>query len=472
MELRQYSAVLLRWWWLLVLGTVLAAGSAFAVSRGMPKEYKATTTLFINQVSNPGTLTYSDALLNQQLVKTYSQMAVQPVVLSAVRDRLKLPYNDTQLSRMITGQPVQGTQLIEISVQGTNPVQIRDIANTLTAVFIQQQQPFLPKGQTNSAIRVAQPALAPIQPIGPNVKLDTVMAAVVGMLVALGVVALLEYLDDTVKTPGDLEQAASLVALGAVMRMPASRPDASHLVIGEQGHGPASEAYRLVRANLEFAGVGRKPSALVVTSGGPGEGKSTTVANLAIVLAQAGKRVVVVDADLRKPSLHQLFQVANERGLSNLLIGDDLTDGTFLQDTGIDGLRILTSGPRPPNPAELLSSERLSVIVSALKELADVVLIDSPPALAVADPVVIASRVDGTLLVVDSERTRTETLQRTAEALGKSGTRIVGAVLNKLSTGRGRGYYYYYRYYGPDGGSSATASLNGKGSEAPAHRLT
>ena len=363
---------------------------------------------------------------------------------------------------MVTIQPVRDTQLFTITVEGSDPAQVRDIANTVAAVFIQQQNQRLAQSQATNTVSVAQPALVPLRPTGPRLWLNTALAAVVGLLLVLGVVFLLEYLDDTVKTPEDLDQAVALPVLGTVMRF--STGDGVHplglLLDPEGGQTPVAEAYRLLRTNLAFSALERPVRTLVVTSAGPGEGKSTTVANLALVMAQAGQRVVVVDADLRRPSLHRFFELENRQGLTNLLLeqeqkGKAASLADYLQRGPVAQVQVLPSGPLPPNPAELLQSPQFAALLERLQDEADVVIIDSPPVLAVADALLVAQRADSTLLVVDTGHTRADTLRQAVAALQPSGTRIVGAVLNKLSRRAGGYYYrhyYYYRGYGQYGG--------------------
>jgi non-specific protein-tyrosine kinase len=400
----------------------------------------------VNQTATQNAITYNDALLSQQLVKTYSRMVQQPVVLEQVIERLQLPMEAAALGRLVSVQPIRETQLFEVAVEGTDPAGIRDIANTIAAVFVEQQGQQRLASQASSGLWVAQPALEPIEPIGPKPVLNAVLAAVLGLMVVVGVVALLEYLDDTVKSPEDLAQAASLSTLGTVMRLD-SRSGESVLIGPARRHSNSAEAYRLVRTNLEFASVDEPLTTLLVTSSSPGEGKSTTASNLAIVLAQAGKRVILVDADMRKPTLHRVFGVPNHQGLSNLLLCEVERLDNHLKSGGIANLRVIPAGPLPPNPAELLSSGRLPKLLERLKGLADVVVIDSPPVLAVSDAIILAGRVDGTMLVVDSNRTRPQAVRRSAAALANSGTRLLGAVLNKVSK-RAGGYGYFYGEYG------------------------
>jgi capsular exopolysaccharide synthesis family protein len=468
MELRRAFALLRHWWWLLALGPILGGAAAVAITSFQPRIYSTNALLFVNQASSGGIVTYNDALLSQQLVKTYSQMADEPIVFEAVRQRLHLTYDNTTMDQMVSVRPIPQTQLFEVVVQGTNPEEIRDIANTLADVFIQQQRALQPAGQSISPVRVAQPALTPAAPISPRPAVNVALGVLVGLLLSAAIVRAIEYMDDTVKTPDDLERATGLQTLALVTNVGGKPGEAARALIGHPSGGSA-EAYRLLRTNLEFAAAGAPLRTILVTSSGPREGKSTTSTNLSVALAQAGKRVTLVDADLRRPSLHRVFGTPNDRGLSTLLLDPDTYDLPRVDVADVDGLSVVPSGPLPPNPAELLASWRFTRVLERLRECSDVVVIDSPPVLSVADAIAIAGRVDGTIVVVDSRHTRPTTAQQGVQAITRSGTRMLGGVLNRLSD-HSDGYYYYY-YYHTDGSAETKnggAARNGKSSTTTA----
>ena len=205
---------------------------------------------------------------------------------------------------------------------------------------------------------------------------------------------------------------------------------------------PAAEAYRTLRTNLYFSSLDRALETLVVTSAAPGDGKSTTLANLAVTMSQGEKRTILVDADLRKPSLHKLFGVSNNQGLTTMAVEDSALAEPPLVETGLDNLWLLPSGPLPPNPAEILGSRRMEEIITALKARADVVLFDAPPAIAVTDAAVLGTKVDGVLLVIRAGKTRSEHAQRAKELLERVKVRVVGAVLNNAPPDQSMGGYY------------------------------
>jgi len=207
----------------------------------------------------------------------------------------------------------------------------------------------------------------------------------------------------------------------------AEQPD---LITLTNPRSPATEAYRTLRTNLTFAALDKPIETLVVTSAAPGEGKSTVLANLAVTMAQGGRRTILVDADLRRPGLHEIFGIVNDQGLTTMIVEEAALDDPPLIDVGVDNLWLVPSGPMPPNPADILGSRKMEEVIAALRARADVVLFDAPPIIAVTDAAVLGTKVDGVLLVVCAGRTRREHAQRARELLERVHVRIVGAVLN------------------------------------------
>jgi len=521
MELRQYVQIISKWLWLIVLGTALAGGTAYVVSKHTTPVYRATATLLINEQRNPAVVDYTALMTSERLARTYAERLTKRPVLEEVAHELGLEWEEGErFPADISVQPIRDTQLLQLSVEHTDPQLAADIANTLPKVFIKrneeqqlarfasskanlatqlgaiqqdiastqaaiarvkessnpadqvelsQLQTMLAQYQSSYStllksyeeIRLAEaqaldniivdePAVVPQYPVKPRTGLNTLLAAVVGGMLAVGVAFLIEYLDDTLKTTDDVQQALGVPALGAIGRL-RSKDIQGGLVTALEPRSPVSEGYRALRTNIQFSTVDRPLKTLLVTSAGPSEGKSTTAANLGVVMAQAGLKVIVVDSDLRRPALHHLFGIANSRGLTTSLLEEASSlDGT-LQATNVENLQVLTSGPLPPNPSELLGSERMRRLVERLKEQADVVVFDSPPALAVTDAAVLAREVDGVLMVVEAGATRREVAVRARDTLARVGANVLGAALNKLSPKGTSGYYYYY-YTSSDGG--------------------
>jgi non-specific protein-tyrosine kinase len=221
--------------------------------------------------------------------------------------------------------------------------------------------------------------------------------------------------------------------------MTASPNGASPLIALRDPRAPASEAYRTLRTNIQFSSLDKPLHTLLATSTVPDEGKSTTLANLAVTMAQAEQRVILVDCDLRRPTLHTLFGLANEAGLTSMILAQE--DAPPLQETGVPGLSLLASGPLPPRPADILGSRRMEAVIARLRAEADIVLFDTPPVVAVTDAAVLATRVDGVLLVFQAGKTSRERARRARDMLEKVKANIVGVVLNNAQVEQGYGYY-------------------------------
>jgi non-specific protein-tyrosine kinase len=306
---------------------------------------------------------------------------------------------------------------------------------------------------SNSAanlLTVVEPAVGPPDPVSPRPLLNALLAAVVGLLLAVGIASLAEHLDDRLKTSEEVEGWLGLPTLGGIVRMKgdAGRHEMYRLATLMRPRSPAAEAYRALRTNVAFASVDKPLRTILVTSSVPREGKTTTAANLAIALAQAGQRTLLVDGDLRKPGIHRLFDLPNTYGLTTLLRFDDTKVSSVVHQTEVVGLRVLTSGPLPPNPAEVLGSQRMRNALVGLQGEADIVVLDSPPLQAATDAAIVSSIVDGTILVINTARTRRADVRHGREALAKVNARVLGVVLNRLS-GRARAGYYY-DYYAED----------------------
>ncbi len=324
--------------------------------------------------------------------------------------------------------------------------------NDWRATFAQYQ---LLLGDTGvNVLTVLEVAPVPTQPIGPQWLTQVGLAAAIGLMLAVGAAFLVEYLDDTVKSPQDVERTSKLPTFGTIVRFPKS--DQSEVLTALEPRSVISEGYRVLRTNLQFAamGMGQSATTLLFTSALPTEGKTTSLANLGVSLAQAGKRVILVDADLRRPTLHRLFHMSKEVGLTSLLLERQADIEYVVQKTAVEGLRILPSGPVPANPAEVLGFAEMGAVLDRLRTMADYVLLDAPPVLSVADASVLAQKVDGVLMIVEAGRTRTEVFGRAVAVLQGVKVRVLGAILTKVGT-RHRGayaydYYYYYSSYGSD----------------------
>ena len=314
----------------------------------------------------------------------------------------------------------------------------------------------------SNLLSVVEPAVAPTAPVSPRPLLNTLLAAVLGLLIAAGIAVVSEYLNDAIKDSDDVQEVAGLSTLGTIARMKGdrARSEIYRLAALLYPRSSAAEAYRALRTNIEFAAVDAPIRTLLVTSSIPGEGKTITASNLAVVFAQAGRRVLLVDADLRKPGVHVVFDLPNAHGLTTLLRSDAVSLDAIAKATEQENLRILTTGPLPPNPAELLGSLRMGTVLERLKASGDLVIFDSPPLQAVTDSAILSSFVDRTLFVIDARHSRRRTVRLAREALARAGANVVGAVLNRIPD---RVHSSYYGYYGDGGGSIEGAAKGARG---------
>ena len=516
MDLRRQGQVIRSWLWLLIASLLLAGGAAYLVSTALPKVYESTVTLLVGQSSSSSTPNYNDLLASQRISQTYADLATTGTILGQVMSDTGMSVTIDDFRKRVTANAPANSTLVTVTVQDGDPARAARLANAIGDQLIaasdavygknSQVQDFIATqisaaqvqiqdtqaqidslaalpartsaedqqlqalraqittlrgayaallalpGSGANAVTVVDPATPPLAPSSPRVLLNTLLAALVGLLLALGIAFTMEYLDDTVKSSEDVEDATGLATLGTVLKMKGEkgRSEIYRLATLLYPRGPAAEAYRTLRTNLEFASVDEPVRTLLVTSSIPSEGKTTTSGNLAVAFAQAGRNVILLDADLRKPGVHRLFDLPNVSGLTSLLRTDDVAIDDVTQATEQERLRVVTTGPLPPNPAELLGSHRMQAILERLVAAADLVIVDSPPLQAVADAAILASVTDGTLLVIDAGRTRRAAAGRGREALAKAGARVLGAALNRLSQ-RGRGDYVYYDYYGAYG---------------------
>jgi capsular exopolysaccharide synthesis family protein len=518
MDLSQYVKRVLRWWWLIMICTGLAAGTSYYVSSRQTPVYQTTATLMVGQVIYKTNPTGQDFLTVERLAESYAQVAVRQPILQAAVDSLDLQMSWQQLSGRVNAAPIAGTQLLAITVQDNVPQRAAALANEIahqltlqsptspenkvrqersqfvksqlddlearieaaqtrieelkveldSAVSARQIQDleneianletlvndwqanyaellnFLEGGDSPNYLAIIEPAQVPGVPVIPKVRTNVLLAAAAGFMVAVGAALLLEYIDNTVKSTQDLSASSGLTILGGVNRV-RGKDYKGKLIISHRSFSPLSEAYRVIRTNIQFMAVDEPAKAILVTSPDVGEGKSVTVANLGVIMAQADLRTIIVDTDLRRPVMHKLFQVPNQEGLTDLLRSPGFEIGDQLKDTGVENLQVITSGPLPPNSSELLGSRRMAELIQQLEKIADVVLFDSPPVLAVTDAVVLASRVNGVVLVVEAGRTRRDTTHQAIERLQQVGANVLGGVLNRVPH-KGGGYYHYPYY--------------------------
>jgi capsular exopolysaccharide synthesis family protein len=284
---------------------------------------------------------------------------------------------------------------------------------------------------------------------GPSTKRNALLAFFLGLILGVGLAFLVEYLDDTLHTREDFEKFFGTPIVGEIPFIPAEELPKHHIIYFEKPRHPAVEGYRTLRTNLQFLNLDGENRVLMFTSAGPEEGKSTVMVNLGAALSEMGKRVLLIEADLRKPVLDKYFGIESPEGLTGVLVGN-LTLPDAIYKTPYHNLAVLPAGVRPPNPAELVASEAMKEVLRTARSIADYVLIDSPPILAASDAIALAPMVQGIILVAKYTAVDRDSAKRTSELLRKVNANILGLVINNLAPAKRYGYYHYYYYTSPE----------------------
>ncbi|MGH3322289.1 MAG: polysaccharide biosynthesis tyrosine autokinase [Nocardioidaceae bacterium] len=449
MELRDYLHILAKRWRIAATVVLVCLAAAVAATFIMPPTYEAKTRLFVS-VRGSGDLSqlYQGGSFTEQRVKSYADIATSPRVTKPVIDRLGLSLTPAELADKIAAEAPVDTVLINITVSDRSPRRAAEIANAVgqrfTKVVANLETPAgKPSPRSPVKVSVVQQAQPPLSPESPRPLLDIALGLVVGLALGVGLAILRETLDTSVKNADDLSQVTDAPVLAAILR----DPTASKHPVARDPHGKRMEAFRQLRTNLQFAAVDHKPRTIIVTSAVADEGKSSVAGNLAVAVAQFGTRVCLVDGDLREPCVAEYFGLLSEIGLTTVLIGHGSVSDVV--QPAVRGLDVLASGPVPPNPSELLASERMGAVLAELSERYDLVVVDTPPLLPVTDAAVLAGQTDGALLVTRATRTSRDQAAQAMEALRKVDARVLGAVLN-MAPAKGRdavtyGYAYSYR---------------------------
>lgn len=448
MELRDYLEILRRRWLgaMVVALAVLAAASALTLL-STPK-YTATTRLFF---SVQGSESVSDlaqgSTFAEKQMTSYAEVATSPLVLNPVIQELGLDTTADLLAGSITTLVPSDTVILEVSAVDPDPGRARDVANAVGNELSEVAATLVPERQDGSdAVQatILAPAQLPVSPSSPDVFRNLAVSLALGLALGAGFALLRHVLDTKVRNDHDVRALTDQPLLGAIAFDEAvpTHP----VMVTDQPHSAPAEAIRRLRTNLQFVGVATGAKSVVITSSIPGEGKTTTAINLAVSLADAGARVVLVDADLRRPSMAGYLGLEGRAGLTSVLIGRaDLED--VIQPWRESGLDVLPSGQVPPNPSELLGSAAMQELLTQLEASYDVVLLDTPPLLPVTDATILTKMAGGALMVVGADRIHKGQLAEALETLHTADAQLHGLVLNKIARRDSRPYAYENGYY-------------------------
>jgi len=514
MELKKFTFPLRKWWWLVVASTLVAGIFSYVYIIRQPTIYQTRTTLMIGTAINDPNPTSNEFALGQQLAAAYANIANRQMIRDATMEALGInglpAYNaqalpNTQLieiavsdtdpqraqavanelaAQLVLMSPTetqseeQGRQefinqrlnILEEQINETDD-EIKklqaDLGNMISAQQIDETQNQIislqsklstmqdnygtllsntQQGAINS-LTLIEPAALPTIPTGPRIGLTVLLAAAFGFLVAVGEAYLLEYLDNTLKSADDVSRVFSAPIIGHIFEQKNGRQE-NHLYDAADLRHPTAEAFRVLRTNIESAQVNQPLKTILVTSADIGDGKTSVATNLAMFVAQKNKKVILLDADLRRPNVHEYFNLANDRGWIELL-SNGAAISHLLRASEDGKLAVLTAGETPLNLTELLGSDEMDLLLSGLREIYDFVIIDGPPMIT-ADAMILASKVDGVLLVVRPGHTRQPLAQVATEQIKLVGAKVVGVVLNRIPT-HGTDYYagksYLHSYY-------------------------
>jgi succinoglycan biosynthesis transport protein ExoP len=449
LDLKQYLQTLREQWFVVVGTALLGVAVAAGIVLSQAPTYASHSQLFVSTADQSDvTATYQGNLFGQQRVKSYADIVSSESVVAAVKKKLRLQASVPQLQKQISAQVPLDTVLINVTVRDKKSTVARDIADSVGQQFsVLVNELETPSGKTASPVKVTvvESASMPTGPISPKKKLGLVIGLIAGLALGLAGALLRRALDTSV---GHREEAGVLV--GAPV-LAAFRDDDSvarrPLIGGTDSFSSWAESFRQLRTNIRYISIDSSVRSMVVTSSVPAEGKTTIAINLAIALAQVGERVILVDADLRRPQVSELMGLNPAIGVTNVLVGSVSLDGALQNWKNGTSLQVLASGSVPPNPSELLSSQSMRELLVDLLARADVVLFDTPPLLPVTDAAVLASMTDGALLVARAGKTKRLELSHSAEALRRGGAAVLGVVLNRVpARHQGPGYGHRYDY--------------------------
>ena len=442
MSVARAIGVLRKRWYIVLAAALLGGIGAFAASSTVTPIYHSTSSLYFSlRTASSGSDINQGSAYTQAQMLSFARLATSALVLDPVAEELDGDLTAGQLRRTMSVTIPQNTVILDIRVGSTDPERAALVANTVADSLIAAVDDVAPEdsdGAATVSARSIEPATPATFQSSPNKQQDAMLGAIIGFLLSSVVVVLASVLDTRVRSEATLKSMTGLPVLGSIEQTPPSS-DPRPVAI-RQPNGSAAESFRHVRSGLRFASASHETRSLAITSSVPAEGKTWLAANLSFVIAETGKRVLLIDADLRKPRVADAFGIVGAVGLTTVLI-DAIPLRTAVQPWPRSSLEILPSGAVPPNPAELLASERMKEIIQQLVDEYDLVVIDTAPVQAVADATVIAQQVDSILIVADSTRVRRAQLSATIEALERTGAHISGVVLNRVKP-RPRDSYY------------------------------
>lgn len=447
MELRDYVGILRKRWMTVVVVTLVGLAAAAAATLRMDPQYTATSRLFfaVQSGETVGDLWQGSSFAEEQM-SSYAAVAQWPLVLEPVIEQLELDATPRELAQAVSTTVTPNTVILNITAVAEDPETAAAIANAVgveLASVVGTLTPQRSDGSETVRATIGEVALPPESPSSPKMWLNLALGLVLGAMAGVVLAVVRNGLDTKVRTEADVADVSSSAVIGAIA-FDATAPR-HPVVMTADPHSLRAEAVRRLRTNLQYVNLSANAPSIVITSSVPGEGKTTTAVNLAVALAEAGQRVILVDADLRRPSVAKTLGLEGGAGLTSVLIGHASLEDV-VQQWNRTSLDVLASGAIPPNPSELLGSRSMGVLLDTLSARYDVVLIDAPPLLPVTDPAVLAKIAGGTVVVVGADIIHKPQLREALGTLQAVDAPVLGLVLNKISARDRSTYAYRYRY--------------------------
>ena len=433
---------------IVVVSLVLIIG-VFIYDKSIKKPLYTTYTTIIltksNEAQTSTTITQNDILLNQKLVETYTKIIKSKLVLDQVISETGITYTAEELGQNVAVEAYENTEMLKISVTDSDPELAASIANSIAQVFSGE----VAKIYQMNNISVIDIAQVPEEVSNNTLTRDFFIALFISIFGSIGVIFIIYYFDDSIKLTDDLEEEIGMPVIAKVFKSDIGSKNRGkvELLVQKYPKSVVSESIKTLRTNLQFSSVDSELKTILVTSSIPGEGKSFISANLAISFTQTDKKVLIVDCDMRKGRQHRIFKLSNTKGLSNLLIDDMTNYKDYINKTSIKNLYIITRGTVPPNPSELLNSNKNSELIKILRSKFDIIIFDGVPCNGLPDSIIMSKLVDKVLIVSSESVTPRSVLESTKKQLKNVEAPVAGDVLNNVNRKNSK-YGKYYGYYG------------------------